>query len=80
MVLVNALCPRPQVKPIYKGQRNLLDVLYLKEQSSEWRTLEVSTVLNVCESHEGKAGEMICKLPSVHFRRRMGVPVLAQWK
>lgn len=58
------------MKQISKGCKNQLDVFYLREKSSERRLLEVTTLLNISKYYDGKAGEMICNLPSVHFRKR----------
>lgn len=48
-----------EVVQIYKGHRNQLYVLYLKDQCSENRTLEVTFLLRVAKYHYGKASEMI---------------------
>ena len=67
-LLVNSLWT--ELKQNYKGHWNLLEVLYSKEENSERRILEVTTLLNISKYYDGKAGEMICKLPLVPFRRR----------
>lgn len=61
---------RPRFVQIYKSHRNQLYVLYLKDQSSENRTLEVTILLNISKYHLGKAIKLICSLISVRFRRR----------
>ena len=58
------------MKQISKGCKNELDVFYLREKSSERSIPEGTTLLNMSKYYDGKAGEMICNLPSVHFGRR----------
>ena len=48
----------------------MVDVHYLKEQSSERRTLDVTTLLNVSKYQDGKVGEMIFNLHSVNLEER----------
>ena len=48
----------------------MVDVHYLKEQSSERRTLDVTTLLNVFKYQDGKVGEMIFNLDSVNLEDR----------
>ena len=48
----------------------MVDVHYLKDQSSFRRTLDVTTLLNVSKYQDGKVGEMICNLQSVHLEER----------
>lgn len=67
-LLVNSLWT--ELKQNYKGHWNLLDVFYSKEENSERRILEVTTLLNRSKCYDRKASEMICNLASVHFRRR----------
>ena len=47
------------MKQVSKGCKNQLDIFYLREKSSERRLLEVTTLLNISEYYNGKAGEMI---------------------
>ena len=56
-----------------------MDVLNLKEQSSERRALEVTTLLNVSKYHDGKSSEIICKHLSVHFRRGEEISLSKPW-